>query len=78
MGIQFSGGLRIVPNIHNGLGNYYLYQEYQPAQIPGSITLPDHQNQVGSLNLNEIGQTSGGTLTQLYINNTLKSLILLL
>jgi hypothetical protein len=68
MGIQFSGGLRIVPNINNGLGNYYLYELYQPAAGAGSITFPEHVNDVGSLNPNEIGQTSGSTTTQFYIN----------
>ena len=69
MGIQFSGGLRIIPNIHNGVGYYYLVQEYAPAYNPGMITFPDHNNNVGSLNPNEIGQISGSTLTQLYINS---------
>jgi hypothetical protein len=68
MGIQFSGGLRIVPNINNGLGNYYLYELYGPAEVAGSITFPDHLNMVGSLNPNEIGQTGGSTSTQFYIN----------
>ena len=68
MGIQFSGELKIVPNIHNGLGNYYLYQEYSPAIVPGAIIFPDHIYSVGSLNPNEIGQTGGSTATQIYIN----------
>ena len=68
MGIQFSGGLRIVPNIHNGVGYYYLFQQYAPAYNPGMITFPDHANGVGSLNPNEIGQQIDGTATQLYIN----------
>ena len=68
MGIQFSGGLKIVSNVHNGLGNYYLYEIYEPAAGAGSITFPDHLNMVGSLNPNEIGQTGGSTSTQIYIN----------
>ena len=68
MGIQFSGGLRIVPKTQNALGNYYLYEIYEPAAGAGSITFPDHLNMVGSLNPNEIGQTGGSTSTQIYIN----------
>ena len=53
-------------------GDYYLYAQYSPAQLPGWITFPNHQINTYDLNPNHVGQTDNQTnstyRTQIYIN----------
>lgn len=49
-------------------GEWFLYDTYSPAENNGSITFPNHADNVGDLNPNDVGQVDGDTLTQIYIN----------
>jgi hypothetical protein len=49
-------------------GQWFLYSAYSSADNSNQITFPDHNNYIGSLNPNEVGQSGGGTATQIYIN----------
>ena len=44
---------------------YLIYQIYQPAIVPGAITIPDHSNSQGLLNPNLVGTSPS---IALYIN----------
>lgn len=49
-------------------GEWFLLEEYSPAFTNGSITFPNHADSLADPNPNDVGQTDGDTLTQIYIN----------
>ena len=68
MSIQFTNGFSITPGGYTpppGIGGYYLVANYAPANNPGQITIPYHDNNTWTLDFNLVNENTGNAI---YIN----------
>ena len=68
MSIQFTNGFSITSGGYTpppGIGGYYLVANYAPANNPGQITIPYHDNNTWTLDFNLVNENTGNAI---YIN----------
>ena len=68
MSIIFSQGFSITQGGYTpppGQGDYYILQQYAPANFQGQITIPKHDNGIWSNDFNDVNENTGNAI---YIN----------